>query len=481
MAALLPSASVLQFTAKGPFLLLLACVYRYSLKELDVDLIKISFFGQVITVIIIVEITSVGKLGGCRLTHFSFRDAKRIRFQYKPLVVKAMCAGSPSANSQKKKVWVWTEKKEVMTAAVERGWNTFIFHSDCRELAAEWSSIALLFPLFIEEGGLFDGEHMKIASFFEISSPEQLEKLQPLNEQAENVVVNLLDWQAIPAENIVAAIQGSEKTVFAISKTSSEAQMFLEALEHGLGGVVLKTEDVGTIIELKNYLDRRNDKGSLLELTKATVTNIQMVGMGDRVCVDLCSLMKPGEGLLVGSFARGLFLVHSECLESNYISSRPFRVNATGYLSELKAGKEVIVVDQNGMQRTAVIGRVKIETRPLILVEAKGPETKSVPFWFSTHSFRTKLLTYHIHTRNAFLEFDMALLLIQRDQDNQTSYSILLQNAETVALVSSSGASGHQRTAIPVTSLKLGDEILLRVQGGARHTGIEIEEFIVEK
>lgn len=31
----------------------------------------------------------------------------------------------------------------------------------------------------------------------------------------------------------------------------------------------------------------------------------------------------------------------------------------------------MIVVDQNGMQRTAIIGRVKIETRPLILVEAK--------------------------------------------------------------------------------------------------------------
>lgn len=33
----------------------------------------------------------------------------------------------------------------------------------------------------------------------------------------------------------------------------------------------------------------------------------------------------------VGSFARGLFLVHSECLESNYISSRPFRVNAVSF------------------------------------------------------------------------------------------------------------------------------------------------------
>lgn len=34
--------------------------------------------------------------------------------------------------------------------------------------------------------------------------------------------------------------------------------------------------------------------------------------MCDRVCVDLCSLLRPGEGMLVGSFARALFLVHSE-------------------------------------------------------------------------------------------------------------------------------------------------------------------------
>lgn len=155
----------------------------------------------------------------------------------------------------------------------------------------------------------------------------------------------------------------------------------------------------------------------------------------------------------MGSFARGLFLVHSECLESNYISSRPFRVNAgpvhayvatpggkTKYLSELKAGMEVIVVDLSGRQRTAIVGRVKVETRPLVLVEAKP----------------------------------------KQDSDNQT-YTILLQNAETVALVSPSRGEGSEALAIPVTSLKIGDEILLRVQGGARHTGIEIEEFIVEK
>ncbi|KAH6791138.1 3-dehydroquinate synthase [Perilla frutescens var. frutescens] len=391
-----------------------------------------------------------GKFGSCGIAHFSRNNKKRTPLLQKPCTVKAMSAHSVS-KSQKKQVWIWTKKKEVLTAAVERGWNTLIFHSDSRELAAHWTPLALFHPLFVEEGGLFDGDHVKVATFFEVSSPAQLENLQPLSDQAENIVVDLLDWQVIPAENIVAAIQGTQKTVFAVSKTPSEAQLFLEALEHGLGGVVLKTEDPNAIIEMKEYLDRRNNEGSLLELTKATVVNIQMVGMGDRVCVDLCSLMKPGEGLLAGSFARGLFLVHSECLESNYISSRPFRVNAgpvhayvavpggkTSYLSELKVGKEVVVVDQNGIQRTAIVGRVKIETRPLILIEAKV------------------------------------------DHDKHTTYSIILQNAETVALVPVPG--GHEnRASIPVSSLQLGDEILLRVQGGARHTGIEIEEFIVEK
>lgn len=62
----------------------------------------------------------------------------------------------------------------------------------------------------------------------------------------------------------------------------------------------------------------------------------------------------PGEGLLVGSFARITFLVHSECAVSKYVGSRPFRVNAgpvhsyivggggeTRYLSELCTGKQV--------------------------------------------------------------------------------------------------------------------------------------------
>uniref|UniRef100_A0A0E0CVT8 3-dehydroquinate synthase n=1 Tax=Oryza meridionalis TaxID=40149 RepID=A0A0E0CVT8_9ORYZ len=356
-----------------------------------------------------------------------------------------MCASSASPSESKKTVWVWTTNRQVMTAAVERGWSTFLFGS--KDLGKDWSSTARINPLFIDGLEIFDEKKQKIAVISEVSSPGELELIQPDNVEVENIVIDFRGgWQVIPAENIVAAFQGCRGTVLAVSTNSTEAQ----ALEQGLDGVILKVEDMDDIIKLKDYFDRRNEAKSQLMLTKATVSKVEVVGMGDRVCVDLCSMMRPGEGLLVGSYARGMFLVHSECLETNYIASRPFRVNAgpvhayvavpggrTSYLSELQSGREVIVVDQNGLWRTAIVGRVKIESRPLILVEAK-------------------------------------------ENGGDDTNSIFLQNAETVALITpEKGSSG--RTAIPVTSLKVGDEVLVRKQGGARHTGIEIQEFIVEK
>ncbi|KAJ4750558.1 3-dehydroquinate synthase [Rhynchospora pubera] len=367
----------------------------------------------------------------------------------KHLAIKMSKYAMRDKKDKLKMVWVWTENKEVFCASVERGWNTFLFHPKNRQLANDWSSIATIQPLFLEGSHVIDEQQKEVAIFYNVSSPQDLQTLKPEEIEADSLIISFQgEWQVIPAENIVAAFQGFRGAVLAVSTSSTDAQVFLEALEQGLDGVVLKVDKLDEIIRLKGYVERRNADCTGLELTRATISKVEVVGMGDRVCVDLCSIMRPGEGLLVGSFARGLFLVHSECLETNYIASRPFRVNAgpvhayvavpggkTSYLSELCAGKEVLIVDQNGSQRTATVGRVKIESRPLILVEAKeGDET----------------------------------------------YNIFLQNAETVGLICPS-RDNDAKTVIPVTSLKVGDEVLLRKQGGARHTGIEITEFILEK
>jgi 3-dehydroquinate synthase class II len=114
----------------------------------------------------------------------------------------------------------------------------------------------------------------------------------------------------------------------------------------------------------------------------------------------------------------------------------------TAYLSELSAGDEVVVVGPTGRQRAAVVGRVKIERRPLVLVVARTTDG--------------------------------------------AEHSILLQNAETVKVVGPSGcsdaAAGKQGwRAVSVSELRPGDEVLVVRQHAARHTGIRIEESIVER
>ncbi|KAJ0043434.1 hypothetical protein Pint_19269 [Pistacia integerrima] len=94
-----------------------------------------------------------------------------------------------------KRVWIWTENQQVMTAAVERGWNTFLFLSQNHQLAKYWSTIALIDPLFVKEGEVFDSVERRVASICEVATPQELQKLQPSDEQADNIVIDLLDWQ----------------------------------------------------------------------------------------------------------------------------------------------------------------------------------------------------------------------------------------------------------------------------------------------
>ena len=248
------------------------------------------------------------------------------------------------------------------------------------------------------------------------------------------------DWKIIPLENLIARI-GDETTLVAGVQSAAEARTAFETLELGADAVLLDSDDPDEIrgtVAVRDEVDRER-----LALEWATVTAIEPTGMADRVCVDTGSLMDHDEGMLVGSMSRGLFFVHAETAESPYVASRPFRVNAgavhayvrtpgggTKYLAELKSGDEVQVADREGHTRETVVGRAKIEKRPMFRVEA---ETESGD---------------RIET--------------------------LLQNAETIKVATPDG-----RTA--VTDLEVGDEVLVFLDSGGRHFGESVEESIIEK
>ena len=251
------------------------------------------------------------------------------------------------------------------------------------------------------------------------------------------------DWSIIPLENLIARV-GDETHLVAGATTAAEARTAFETLELGADGVLLDTdspEEIRGAVEARDAAERES-----LELTTATVTAVEATGMADRVCIDTGSLMDDSEGMLVGSMSRGLFFVHAETAESPYVESRPFRVNAgavhayvrnpqggTNYLAELSSGDEVQIVDTAGHTREAIVGRVKIEKRPMFRIQAEVETEEGVD---------------RVET--------------------------LIQNAETVKVATADGKKA-------VTDLEEGDEALVYYEDVARHFGEAVEESIIEK
>jgi 3-dehydroquinate synthase II len=251
------------------------------------------------------------------------------------------------------------------------------------------------------------------------------------------IVLRMLDWTIIPIENLLAR---RGRNIMVQVETSEQAKLMVEILEKGVDGVVLKTDDVDEIKKCAEIVHGISEKVSLIT---ATITSARQLGMGYRACLDTCTQMTPGEGMLVGNTASGFFLVHSESIDNPYVASRPFRVNAgavhaytlapggkTKYLADLKAGDEVMIVNFHGKSQTAYLGRNKIEKRPMMLIEAEA---------------------------------------------DGRPISLVLQNAETIRLVSPEGK------AISVTALKPGDKVLGHIEKAGRHFGMQVDETLIER
>jgi 3-dehydroquinate synthase II len=256
---------------------------------------------------------------------------------------------------------------------------------------------------------------------------------------AEFVIVDASNWKIIPLENIIAKLNKSKTKVFATAKSSQEVATMLAVLELGVDGVILSTDN-------EDEVDKARQQLSTVRflIKPARIIEVKDVGTGERVCVDTASMMRMGEGMLVGSRSNFMLLVHNESAGSSFTSPRPFRVNAgavycytivpsgaTRYLSEIESGSEVCIVNKEGIARSAVVGRSKIETRPLKLIRA---------------------------------------------EINGETGTVILQNAETIQLISKDGK------LLSVTQVKVGDEVLgYAKQASGRHFGMEVNEFIVEK
>ncbi len=316
----------------------------------------------------------------------------------------------------------WERVKEAVKDAVEIGFTGCVVPDEFVEKAKKLGRIDVL--------GINE------APFLKIKSAEDQKRAAEVSKQTERLFVSFEDWKIIPLENLIA-MKGNAKLI-AIVDSFDDAEVALTTLERGADGIAV----TGSREELLQYFRLASSGKGQVELRKGKVKEVRPLGVGERVCIDTVTIMEPGEGMLVGNKAGFMFLVASESEESEYVASRPFRVNAgsvnayvkvgdkTRYLMELEGGDEVEIVRWDGKVRQSYVGRVKIERRPMLLIRAEV------------------------------------------DGEEGT---VILQNAETIKLIAPEGRH------VSVSELNVGDEVLVWIGTKSRHFGMEVEEFIIEK
>ncbi|KWT63390.1 3-dehydroquinate synthase [Streptomyces albus subsp. albus] len=189
------------------------------------------------------------------------------------------------------------------------------------------------------------------------------------------------DPSKIPLEILLAAADRAQGSIVTVAEDLADAVVTLGVLERGSDGILLRPRRVGDVSELVRVC--REDTAAL-DMEEFEIVKLTHHGLGDRVCVDTCTRLRQNEGILVGSYSSGLMLISSETHPLPYMPTRPFRVNAaalhsytltpgnrTQYLSELRCGSEILAVSTDGSVRRVVVGRIKMETRPMLQIEAR--------------------------------------------------------------------------------------------------------------
>ncbi|MDS0527100.1 3-dehydroquinate synthase II [Clostridium sp. SHJSY1] len=285
-------------------------------------------------------------------------------------------------------------------------------------------------------------EKIKKGIWVEVKDKSSMNEAISLSNNYESCIIDFKSDTNIPLELVLAFSQKNKCEICKKVTNPEDGWIATMTMEMGSYAVLLDSEEPENIIGLKLCMEKYENNE--LKMKKLKITFIKHIGMGDRVCIDTTSNLHSDEGMIIGSTSYGGILVSSETHFLPYMELRPFRVNAgalhsyifckdntTKYLSELKAGDEVLAVNAKGETRIVSVGRVKIERRPLLLINAVS--------------------------------------------DNGVCVNTIVQDDWHIRIL---GENGEVKNS---TLLKEGEFVLGYISEPGRHLGVKISETIIEK
>lgn len=276
-----------------------------------------------------------------------------------------------------------------------------------------------------------------------VDDGESLHESIRLGAESSYLSIRFRDPTNIPLELVIASLQATDTVLIKeiAPHDVDDAVVTLGVMEVGADGVTFSPRDQGLLDAFVGRIAALDHKP--IKLQVGTVVSSAPIGMGYRSCIDLATLFSPTEGMLVGSTSQGGIFCCPEVYFLPYMELRPFRVNAgavhsyvynhrdrTDYMTELRAGSSVMIVDHTGKTRSAPVGRMKTEMRPLRLIE---------------------------------VEFEGGVRV-----------NVIMQDDWHVRVFS------HDAKPLNITDLKPGDRVLGHVASPGRHVGIKVDEHIIE-
>ncbi len=322
----------------------------------------------------------------------------------------------------------------------------FLVHSEdeAKACLAEKKWAGKIKAIFVRDAALIDRirslQPIALGFFIAVNDKQSLDQAVLAAPLFDFIAIEFTDPTNIPLELVLATAQAHKVKVIKKVQTAEDGSVSSLTMEHGSDGILLNSSAITEIAKLSDLFEL--SVRSHFDLKEAVVTKTRHAGMGDRVCIDTTSELFQDEGMLLGSTSSGGLLTCSETHFLPYMNLRPFRVNAGGlhlyvwgpqnqavYLSDLKAGDQVYVINSKGKARTVTVGRLKIERRPLLHIEAKIGN----------------------QTINTFIQDDWHVRM--------------------------TGSKGEIR---PSSEIKEGDKLLGFLDQPGRHVGIKINETIKE-
>ena len=306
---------------------------------------------------------------------------------------------------------------------------------------------------FYTEGNNLIMDQKNIGSIVDISSVKGQDFAKGLVGLAQWIILEFDNWKMIPIENLIAICQGTGTKIAAKITKSVDVPGAAFALDIGIDAILINPKkeliDAAKIAKYQRQeqyqkYSANDEYDEQIIMASSVISSVSNIKNSARYCIDLTTILQVGEGVLVGSSASSLALIHGETIPSEFVPTRPFRINAgsphsyilmndgkTKYISELKSGDEICIVKENGECRSGTIGRLKIEKRPFLQI-----------CW---------------------------------ENNNDKPSNIFLQQAETVKLVC------PNNQIVAVTEIKPGDKILTYNNEGQRHIGMKISSDVEER